>query len=91
MYSSLIPIVYTILLTIITVAVTYGIFWTIKQINSLFTEVVTEHRNCERRWDDMIKYYEDMAKSIHRENPGDPNEETPGDRFAKGGHPRWKH
>lgn len=89
--SSLIPIVYAILLTIITVAVTYGIFWTVKQINSLFTEVVTEHRNFERRWDDMIKYYEDMAKSIRRENPGNPNEETPGDRFAKGWRPRRKH
>lgn len=90
MHSSLIPIVYAILLTIITVTVTYGIFWTIKQINSLFTEVVTEHRNFERRWDDMLKYYDDMAKLIHRENPGDPNEETPGDRFTKGWQPRWK-
>lgn len=91
MYSSLILAVYTIILVIITVAFACGVVWVVKQINSLFAEVVTEHRNFERRWDDMIKYYEDTAKLIRRENPGDPNEETPGDRFVKGWQPRWKH
>lgn len=90
MYSSLILAIYAIILVIITVAFACGAAWVIKQVNSLFAEVVTEHRNFERRWDDMIKYYEDMAKLIHRENPGDPNEETPGDRFVKGWQPRWK-